>query len=89
MTKWAYFNILSPRRWRAGYAGTEEFFFSCADCGDKDAEIAGIAAQSNDPSFSGIAVMGTLEEFNLRPAMFCRSCFHKRINHSDEKAERQ
>lgn len=75
-----YYEVVPPRKWQAGTFGAEQtpLFFGCADCGEKDAEIAGMA--STDGTFRGIAVIKpTGEKFFVNPALFCRTCFEKRI----------
>jgi hypothetical protein len=73
-----YWTVDPPKPWQAGTTGAnrEPFYFSCADCHEKDAKIAGII--STDGTYSGIGLIGTLDGCNLRPAMFCASCYANR-----------
>ena len=48
-----------------------------ADCGAHEPEIAGFLGTG--PHYAEIIQMGTLARRNLRPAMFCRTCFDKRM----------
>lgn len=68
-----------PTKWQAGSVGAarEPIYFSCADCSQKEAKIAGII--STDGTYAGIGLLGKLEGCNLRPAMFCGACFEKRL----------
>ena len=72
-----YWSLEPPARWKAGTAGTETLYFDCADCGAKDPEVAGIL--SSDGTYQGIALLGKIEGCNLRPAMFCATCFAARL----------
>jgi hypothetical protein len=77
-----YWTVEPPRQWRAGAVGTDAnhtpFYFDCADCGAKEPPIAGIA--STDGTFAGIGIIHTVgQEPFVKPAMFCASCFAKRI----------
>lgn len=80
-----YYSIEPPSKWRAGYTGTEpnrqEFFFSCADCGEEDSLIAGIIADDPYTGFNSIGVLKSGEGF-YNPAMFCATCFAKRLSHT-------
>lgn len=74
-----YYEVVPPRKWQAGTMGANQtpLFFGCADCGEKDAEIAGMA--SIDGTFRGIGIIRTVGHFFGNPALFCRTCFAKRI----------
>lgn len=87
-----YHSIEPPTKWRAGYSGSEreEFFFSCADCGEKDAEIAGIIAEDPYTGFASIGILKAGDGF-YNPAMFCKPCFEKRLatTHTQGEASEQ
>jgi hypothetical protein len=74
-----YWSLDPPKQWQGGSVGAERtpIYFSCADCGEKDAIIAGII--SEDGTYTKIGLLGKLEGCNLRPAMFCSACFAKRL----------
>lgn len=73
-----YWAVDPPSRWQAGTVGANHapLYFSCADCGEKNAEIAGIV--STDGTFQGIGILKAGDGF-YNPAMFCRKCYAKRV----------
>lgn len=73
-----YWTLSRPQKWQAGTVGADKtpIYFSCADCGEKDAAIAGIV--STDGTFRGIGVVRTEGSAFVNPAMFCTKCFAKR-----------
>ena len=77
-----YWTVEPPAKWQAGLAGAARtpFFFSCADCGGKDAEIAAII--STDGTWSGIGLLPPVGGGMIghRPAMFCRDCYARRMS---------
>lgn len=88
MVTFQYWTLDPPSLWKAGTTTPrgsttpEPFYFGCADCGQKDARIAGII--STDGTFAGI---GTLpldppDGFFRKPAMFCGPCFDARRSHA-------
>lgn len=83
-----YYEIDPPTKWQAGIAGpgtpTEQvLYFDCADCGAKEADIAGFAGSG--PTFSEIAVIPVKGSSLVNPAMFCRPCFALRIEQNLER----
>jgi hypothetical protein len=80
-----YWTLDPPKRWQAGHVGADKtpLYFSCADCGEKDATIAGIA--STDGTFQGIGIIKASDGFFGNPAMFCQPCFDKRLAARDER----
>ncbi len=83
-----YYAVEPPTKWHAGFTGSKPnqvpIYFSCADCGAKEPEIAGII--SSDGSYNGIGLLGELDGCNLRPAMFCAPCYAKRIGKATEQS---
>ena len=73
-----YWTLDPPARWQAGAVGKDRtpIYFSCADCGAKEPEIAGII--STDGTFKGIGLSKTESGF-YNPAMFCAPCLAKRL----------
>lgn len=75
------FDVCPPTQWRAGFVGDRPFFFGCAQCEEKDAEIAGCLSQ--DGTFRGVGII-TKPATEGRPfpthhpALFCRECWEKR-----------
>jgi hypothetical protein len=82
-----YWTLNPPARWQAGTTGAERtpFYFSCADCGEKDAKIAGII--STDGTFSGIGLLKGDHSPFVKPAMFCTPCLAKRLTTEAEPAK--
>jgi len=89
-----YFELHPPAKWRMGYSGAgenaKEFYADCADCEAKEPEIAGILAEADNPTFSGIALIVKPhpkypESKTYHAAMFCQTCFDKRV--ADERAK--
>lgn len=78
--RFMYYELVTPKQWQAGSVGEkkEPIYFSCADCGQKDAEIAGFL--STDGTYLGIAIIKREGEFFVNPAMFCRTCYAKRVD---------
>jgi hypothetical protein len=76
-----YYQLVTPIQWRAGFIGSEPnkqpFYFDCADCNAKAPVIHGYLASS--PKFEDIGLLGKLQGCNLRLALFCESCFAKRL----------
>lgn len=75
-----YWTVNPPTRWQAGTVGAARtpFYFDCADCGQEDAEIAGIL--SSDGTYLGTALLGGDHgPCSYRPAMFCQPCFDARM----------
>lgn len=74
-----YWTMEPPTKWQAGTVGVERqpIYFSCADCGMHDAEIAGLL--STDGTFQGIGILRGEDGFFRRPAMFCAVCFQRRL----------
>ena len=81
MAQMQFFTVNPPTKWQAGSTGAERtpFFFSCADCGKPDAEIAGIIGTG--PTFAEIGILPSSDGHSpfVKPAMFCAPCFAKRI----------
>jgi hypothetical protein len=77
-----YWTLTPPAQWKAGTVGSgdtaRDFYFDCGDCGAKEPKIAGIL--SSDGTFTGIGVLpGKDGSPFVRTAMFCESCFTKRV----------
>jgi hypothetical protein len=76
-----YWTLDPPKQWQAGTSGHGDnqtpFYFSCADCGTKDAVIAGIL--SSDGTYYGIGIIKIAGSFFVNPAMFCQPCFDIRL----------
>ncbi len=80
MPKFNYYELIVPQKWCAGTIGTgpdaKPFYFDCADCGEKEAVIAGYLA--TQPDFLHIAIMDK-GPGDQRPALFCRTCLDQRL----------
>lgn len=77
MSEYHYAELVTPRKWRAGYSGTgdnkQEFFFDCGKCRKKEPVIHGIYTKGN--GFYDIALLKADGAF-VAPAMFCEECFN-------------
>ena len=76
-----YWSVDPPTRWQAAVSapGTPSetiHYFDCADCGAEDSLIAGIL--SSDGTYLGIGLLGS-SIGDYRPAMFCQTCYDKRL----------
>ena len=82
-----YWTLDPPAKWQAGTVGAERtpFYFSCADCHEKDALIAGII--SEDGTYARIGLLRCADSIMVRPAMFCAPCLAKRLHPDTEPAK--
>jgi hypothetical protein len=80
-----YLALVPPAKWRAGFVGEKPFYFTCADCNDQEAPIAGVLASVADdgpiPPGLGLEKVSILTDPPRGPrhAMFCPACFEKRV----------
>lgn len=70
------YELTPPRKWQAGLAGGEPFYFPCGQCGAKEPEIHGFIGEG--PEFHRIAVRR--EGHFYVPMMLCGSCFEKKLS---------
>jgi hypothetical protein len=74
------YELVTPMQWRAGFTGSGEnqkpFFFSCGDCGAKDAVIHGFIGSGPTLYEIGLMRNGPKDPFT-RLAMLCETCFNK------------
>lgn len=92
MTAYCYYTVEPPTKWQAGTTGASEtpFYFDCADCGQEDAEIAGVIAPADldhAPRFTDLAVIPVDGGPMVRAAMFCSACYAERLAQQAAKME--
>ncbi len=82
-----YWSLEPPAQWKAGSVGAERtpFYFDCADCGAKEPPIAGIL--STDGTFNGIGLLKIDGSILVKTAMFCATCYAKRITPRPENLD--
>lgn len=88
MTAFNYFDVEPPTKWQActSLVDGRPLYFPCADCGQKDAEIAGVIAISSldhAPRFSEIGIMPD----TLKSAMFCSACYAVRLEQNARRMQ--
>ncbi len=91
MTAYSYFDVEPPTKWQAGTTGEAHvpFYFDCADCGQEDAEIAGVIAPSDldhAPRFADVGIMRTTDGF-FKSAMFCSACYAERLEQNARRMQ--
>lgn len=72
-----YAQFVTPQQYRMGFVGADQapIYADCADCGEKEAVMHGMIKDDAGQ----IAIIRNPGEAFVHNALFCKSCFERRI----------